>query len=101
MYLQGVMDKIVVKVLIEKEKVTKAGIILTQDAAQNQEPQVAGIVMSFGDKVPFDLNAGDILLFNRRAGMDIILDDIIYKVMKAEEVYGRLLDENKENDKSK
>jgi co-chaperonin GroES (HSP10) len=98
MYLQGVMDKIIVKVLITKEKVTEGGIVLTDEVAKNQEPQVAGIVVSVGKTIGFNLEVGDIILFHNRAGMDIIIDKVIYKVLKDQEVYGILRDDNyKEN----
>jgi len=97
MNLQGVMDKIIVKVLVAKEKITEGGIVLTEDAAKNQEPQVAGIVESFGKRVKFRLKVKDVILFHNRAGMDIILDGVIYKVLKDEEVYGVLTDDCVEN----
>lgn len=92
-YLQGVMDKIVVKLLVIKEKKTESGIILTEEVAQKQEPQSYGVVVSYGKDIPFEIKEGDVLLFHNRAGMDIILDKVIYKVLKSDEVYGTLKNE--------
>jgi len=107
MNLEAVKDKIVVKVLVPKEKITEGGIVLTEDAVKNQEPQIAGIVVSFGKDVSFDTKVGEILLMHRNAGMDMIIDKIIYKVIKDDEVYCALRDdcvdelciENRECDK--
>lgn len=89
----AVMDKIFVKELIIKEKKTEGGIILTEDAAQNQEPQKCGTVVSFGKDIPYDLNIGDLIFFHQRAGQAMILDKTIYRIVKADEVYGILKDD--------
>jgi len=94
MKLCAVMDKIIVKLLVAKEKTTEGGIVLTGDIIKNQEPQACGVVISKGDDVSFKLNVGDVILFHQRAGMDMILDKIIYKTLKAEEVYCVLEDDN-------
>ena len=73
--LQGVNDKIIVKLIIIKEKKTEGGIILTDETAQNQEPQKYGIVESFGNDIKFDVKRGDILLFHNRAGMDMDINE--------------------------
>ena len=90
----AVMDKIFVKELVVKEHVTEGGIVLTDDAAQKQEPQKCGIVVSFGADVPYDLNVGDLLVFHQRAGQAMILDKTIYRIVKADEVYGILRDDD-------
>ena len=93
MKLQAVKDKVIVKVLVAKEKKTESGIVLTEDVVKNQEPQIAGVVVSFGDEVSFKLNVGDIILCHSRGGMDILLDGVIYKVLGDNEIYGILMDE--------
>lgn len=90
----AVMDKIFVKDLVVKEKKTEAGIILTEEAAQNQEPQMSGVIISFGADVPYDLNVGDVIVFHIRAGQAIIFDKEIYRIVKADEVYGILKNED-------
>lgn len=97
MNLVAVKDKIVVKVLVPKETVTEGGIVLTEDAAKNQEPQVAGQVISFGEDVSFSTEVGEILLMHRNAGMDMIINRVIYKVLKDDEVYCALRDEPKDD----
>jgi len=87
MNLRAVMDKIIVKLLVVTEKTTEAGIVLTGDSVKNQEPQACGVVISKGDDVSFKVEVGDAILFHQRAGMDMILDGVVYKTLKDEEVY--------------
>lgn len=93
MNLEAVKDKIVVKVLIPRETITEGGIVLSEDVAKNQEPQIAGQVVSFGKEVSFDLKVGEVLLMHRSAGMDMIINKVIYKVLKDDEVYCALRDD--------
>jgi len=94
MKLVAVMDKIFVRELIEKEKTTEAGIILTEDVAQKQEPQKCGVVVSVGENVRYKLNEGDIIVFHRMAGQAMIINNEIFRILKDDEVYGILRDEN-------
>ncbi len=94
----AVMDKIFIKELVVKETISEGGILLTEDAAKNQEPQKCGIVISFGDDVTYDLSVGDLLMFHQRAGQSMILDKVIYRILKADEVYGIIKDDDKEED---
>lgn len=98
LHLRAVMDKIVVRLLEVKEKTTEGGIVLTGEAAQNQEPQSCGIVVSKGDAVPYELKPGDVILFHRRAGMDMYLDKTVFKTLKADEIYCVLEDNNDQSD---
>jgi len=92
----AVMDKIFVKELVVKEHTTEAGIVLTEEAAQKQEPQKCGIVVSIGDDVPYTLNVGELVVFHQRAGQSMILDKTIYRILKADEVYGILRDDDRD-----
>jgi len=87
MNLRAVMDKIIVKLLVVTEKTTESGIVLTGDMVKSQEPQACGVVISKGDDVGFKVDVGDAILFHQRAGMDMLLDGVVYKTLKDEEVY--------------
>ena len=89
----AVMDKIFIKELVVKETVTEGGIYLTEDASKNQEPQKCGIVVSFGSDVPYELNIGDLIMFHQRGGQSLIMDKVIYRILKADEVYGIIKDD--------
>ena len=70
---------------------TKGGLVLP---ANVKMPQAYGKVISCGESVTSKIKEGAILVFFPQAGMDMVMDDKILKVMKDEEVYGVL--ENKE-----
>ncbi len=83
----AVMDKIIVKVLVEQTEVTSGGIIVPEVAKDQLKPQGYGEVLSTGNDVR-EISTGDIIMFNKHAGMDIIIDRSVCKVLKYEEVYG-------------
>lgn len=71
-----------------KETETSGGLVIPNVA---QEPQGFGEVLSVGELID-NINAGDVLVFHVRAGMDLIMDETILKCLKYEEVYGILDD---------
>lgn len=84
------------KIIVELMKVTKSpgGLILPSNVAQ---PQAYGKVVSCGEKVE-TVSIGDYLIFHPGAGMDMLLNQQIYKVLKYDEIYGKLnIDEIKES----
>jgi len=90
--IQTVKDKLAVK-LFEPESITDGGLILPSGV--NKDPQGYGVVTSIGEEVE-NIKVGDTIMFHRSAGMDMILDRVIYKVLLMNEVYGILgeVDEN-------
>jgi len=82
----AVNDKIIVKILEEDNK-TEGGIIVPEVAQGKLKPQGLGKVTSIGGLVK-DIEVGDIIMFNKHGGMDIILDRHLCKVLKYDEVYG-------------
>lgn len=81
--LQGVKDKVVVEV-IKKEQKTEGGLFIPEGF--NQLPQGYGKVISVGKEVD-EIKIDDIITFHQRAGMDIIIDSKIYKVLMYSEVF--------------
>lgn len=81
----GVKDKIVVLLMKEEEK-TKGGLIVPESAQQSLKPQKYGTVVTFGPEVE-GIEMGDVLMFHGHAGMDIVLDEGVGKVLKFDEVY--------------
>ncbi len=80
----AVEDKIVVQ-LKSKESKTSSGIIIPE-TANSLTPQNTGVVISAGPDVK-DIKKGDSIIFHERAGMDVMLNDIVYKVIAIGEVY--------------
>ena len=86
--IQAVNDKVVVEVLKQKNS-TKGGIIVPETVIN--EPQLYGKVMSVGEDIS-TIKPGDILLFHRNGGQDIVLDRRVIKVLTYPEIYGILED---------
>ena len=86
--IKAVADKIVVELM--RATKTKGGLVLPESAA---EPQAYGKVLSVGEDVFEKVKEGDMLIFHPRAGMDLLLNEQIFKVLKYEELYGFLQDE--------
>ncbi len=70
---------------------TETGLIIPDSA---QDPQGYGKVLSVGEMLAeTKIEEGSILVFHQRAGMDLILNKTVQKVLKYEEVYGILEDD--------
>ncbi len=81
MKITPLLDRVVVKPL-EKETQTKSGIVIPETAVGDAPQQ--GEVVAVGKKAP--VKVGDIVLFGRYSGDDIIIKDdefktTTYKVM--------------------
>jgi chaperonin GroES len=77
--LQPLGDRIVVKP-INREEVTKSGIVLPDSAQEKpQEGEVLAVgpgrVLDSGQRVSMDLKTGDKVLFAKYAGTEFKLDD--------------------------
>jgi len=86
--IQAVKDKIVA-IIIREEK-TKGTIIIPETV--NKDPQGYGEVISVGEEIEEigRIKKGDIVLFHKHGGQDIILDGKIIKVLSYNELYGIL-----------
>jgi len=83
---KAVNDKVIVKVLMEDNK-TEGGIIVPEVAQGKLRPQGVGEVTSIGELVK-EIEVGDIIMFHKQGGMDVLLDRNVCKVLKYDEVYG-------------
>ena len=84
--IQAIKDKIIVKVLRE-EKMSDGGIVIPESAIK--DPQLTCEVISVGDEVK-ELNPGNTIYCHRNAGMDMLIDGEILRVLAINEVYGYL-----------
>ena len=89
LYIQGVKDKIVCSI-IQQEKKTLGGLIIPETV--NRDPQITCEIISVGDEVK-GLSPGDIVFCHQRAGMDMMIQEKIYKVLKYDEVYAVIRDD--------
>jgi co-chaperonin GroES (HSP10) len=87
--VKAVSDKIIVEFL--KREITSGGIIAPENALV--DPQGYGKVMSVGEEVTM-IKEGDFLAFHPRAGMDMVFDKKVFKVLKYDELYGVIEDKD-------
>lgn len=68
-----------------KEKKTLAGLDIT-DSIDTENRYIKAEIISAGDLVPETLKEGDIVYYDKHAGHGITSNDIIYKVIKLQDV---------------
>jgi co-chaperonin GroES (HSP10) len=82
-----------VKIITEEK--TDGGLIIPDVA--RARPQLHGEVISVGEAVHESITVGSVIACHERAGMDIMLNGKVYKILKYDEVYGIIQEVNKEN----
>jgi len=94
MAFQPLGDRVLVKPNEEKE-VKKGGIIIPDTA--KEKPQEGKVVAlgtgkrnEKGEKIPFEVKAGDKVLFGKYSGTEIKIKDETYQVMREDEIIGIL-----------
>ena len=88
--IKAVDDKIIVEVM--KPSKTSGGLILP---STSNEPQSYGKVISVGETIT-TISMGQIVVFHPKAGMDLVMDSRLIKVLKYGEIYGILKDDKTE-----
>lgn len=87
--IQAIEDKVIVETL--RREVSAGGIIMPEGA---QDPQAYGKVISVGpDAANKGFKEGDIIVSHVRGGMDSVIGYKLLKVLKIDEIYGILTDE--------
>ena len=84
--IQALSDKVICKV-IKQEAISPGGLILPDSDHSSIQPKKNLIVVSVGDEIE-NVDVGDEVICHERAGMDHMMDDGIYKIVKYEELYG-------------
>lgn len=85
MQIKPLADRVVIKML-EKEEVSKGGIILPGSA--QEKPQVAEIVavgpggVVDGKDVIMEVEVGDHVLISKYAGTEVKIDDVEYTILR-------------------
>jgi len=85
--INAVKDKVVGIVMVREK--TAGGLIIPSNTS---EPQAFCKVTSVGENVT-TIKVGDIVVCHLRAGMDVVIEREIIKVLKEDEIYGTLTDE--------
>ncbi|MGH3106419.1 MAG: co-chaperone GroES [Rubrobacteraceae bacterium] len=77
-------DRALVK-LVEREETTPSGIVLPDTA--KEKPQTAEVVAT-GDGDEVKVSEGDVIVFAKYSGTEIILDGDDYLVLDADDILG-------------
>jgi chaperonin GroES len=92
--LEPLHDRVIIKRTEEAGK-TRSGLYIPDTAKEKpQQGEViavgAGQVLESGKRIPPDLKVGDHVLFGKSAGMDVIIGDEEYVIMREREILGRI-----------
>lgn len=92
-HFKPLYDRVLVKERPAPEK-TKSGLFLP-DAMKAERPNVAdviavgaGKVIEDGRVIPLAIRVGNVVLYGKYAGTDIVLDEVGYKILREDEVAG-------------
>lgn len=95
MILQPIGDNLVIKIKDkEKEEVTKSGLILLNQGTQQSLRQDIGEVIAIGEGrvlnngevLPFSVQVGEKVLYNKYAGSEVIIDTDKYLIIKETDI---------------
>ena len=83
-------DRVVIKTL-EKEEVTKSGIVLPDTAKEKpQEGKIVAVgtgkMLDNGQRVPLDVKEGDKVIFSKYAGTEVKIDGQDYLILSERDV---------------
>ena len=82
--INAVNNHVIVREFLNVEKKKESGIIIPETI--KAEPQKYGEVISAGEKVE-NVKTGDTIMFHQSGGQAVIVDGVIYRVLKNDEVY--------------
>ncbi len=87
-------DRVVLKP-VEREEVTKSGIVLPDTAKEKPQEGIveavgSGRILDNGTKVPMELKVGDRVLYAKYAGNEFKVDEIEYLIISEKDVLGVL-----------
>ena len=91
--LQPLADRLVVKP-VEKEEMTKGGIILPDTAKEKpQEGEVVAVgpgrMTDDGKRIPMDLKVGDRVIYSKYGGSEIKIDDVEMIILRESDILAK------------
>lgn len=86
--IEALNDHVVVELIESIEETSDGGIIIPQSIVNR--PQRYGKVISVGPNVEQPIKNDDLLIFAKHGGQDIMLNNIVLKVLKLSEIYGKV-----------
>ena len=90
MRLKPLGDRVVL-LPVEREEVTKSGIVLPDTAKEKPQEAVVeavgpGRILDNGTKVAVELNVGDRVLYAKYAGNEVKVDEVDYLIVSEKDV---------------
>ena len=90
MNLRPLGDRVVVKP-VEREEMTKSGIVLPDTAKEKPQEGIVeavgtGRILDNGQKVPMELSVGDKILYAKYAGNEFKLEEVDYLIISEKDV---------------
>ncbi len=91
--LEPLADRLVVKP-IEREEVTRSGIVLPDTAREKpQEGEVLAVgpgrVSEDGKRIPMDVKVGDIVIYAKYGGTEIKIDDEELMILRESDILAK------------
>ena len=91
--IQPLADRVVVRP-IEREEVTKGGIVLPDTAKEKPQEGEAlavgqGRLSEDGKRIPMDVKVGDIVVYARYGGTEIKVDDDKLMILRESDILAR------------
>ena len=91
--LEPLADRMVVKP-IEREEVTKGGIVLPDTAKEKpQEGEVLAVgpgrMSDDGVRIPMDINKGDIVLYSKYGGTEVKVEDEEFIILRESDILAK------------
>ena len=92
--LEPMVDRVIVKP-IEKEEVTKGGLVIPDTAKERpQEGEVIAVgpgrLLEDGKRIPLDVKKGDRVIYARFAGTELKYDDVDYLVLREGDILAKV-----------
>ncbi|HVB77402.1 MAG TPA: co-chaperone GroES [Candidatus Nitrosotalea sp.] len=90
MQLRPLGDRVVLSP-VEREEVTKSGIVLPDTAKEKPQEAVVeavgpGRILDNGNKVAIEVKAGDRVLYAKYAGNEFKIDDVEYLIVSEKDI---------------
>jgi chaperonin GroES len=92
--LEPMADRVIVKP-VEKEEVTKGGLVIPDTAKEKpQEGEVIAVgpgrLSEDGKRIPIDVKKGDRVIYARFAGTELKYDDVDYLVLRETDILAKI-----------
>jgi len=89
MNIKPLGDNVLVE-LIEREQVTKGGLVLPDNAKERpQEAKVLAVgsgLLVDGKRIPLEVKVGDTVIMSKYAGTEVKIDDVEYIIVRHSDI---------------